>query len=223
MKRICIIAPHPDDELLGAGGTALKCLDAGEEVFWLIVTAITPEFGFTKDRVDERAREIELVGRSVGFTDIRSLRFPTTKLDTTPQGDLVSAVKSALEDWQPSTVIVPWQNDAHTDHLAVYNAALAATKSFRAPYVRTVLAMEILSETNFARAPGFEPNWYCDISSYVDRKIEVLKVFGSELSEHPFPRSEQSVRALATLRGSEVGCAAAEAFHLIRHNDARQN
>lgn len=217
---VCVIAPHPDDELLGAGGTLLSAVAHGSDVFWLIVTAVSEAAGFSAERVSQRAAEIEAVSTTVPFTETRQLDHPTTTLDHLPGGTLITDVKQTLETWRPDTVIIPWKDDAHTDHLAVFNAAMAATKAFRAPYVKTVLAMEIVSETNFPRSPGFNPNWYVDISVHLDRKIELLRFFESEFAPHPFPRSGESVRALATLRGSESGYHAAEAFHLMRHRHA---
>jgi len=205
VKSVCVIAPHPDDELLGAGGTILSTLDNGGEAFWLIVTGIFESGGFSADAIAARDQEINTVAAEVPFTDTCRLNYPTTMLDTVPGGQLVSDIKLALEKWQPDTVIIPWRHDAHTDHTTVFDAAMAATKAFRAPFIRTVLAMEILSETNFARQPGFIPNWYVDISEQIDRKITLLNVFKSEFAPHPFPRSEDAVRALATLRGSEAG------------------
>jgi LmbE family N-acetylglucosaminyl deacetylase len=189
----------------------------GAEVFWLLVTAITEDHGYTKSDVERRDREIERVASRVPFRDVHRLDIPTTALDTVSDGELITRLKDALDRWQPDTVIIPWRNDAHTDHMAVYDAALAATKPFRAPYITTILAMDILSETNFARLPGFHRNWYVDITGYLETKLELLSIYETEMAPHPFPRSADSVRALATLRGSEIGVEAAEAFHLIRH------
>lgn len=219
MSRICVIAPHPDDELLGAGGTVLSTTQNGGSAYWLIVTGISEETGFPTERVAQREEEIASISKAVPFTESLRLGIPTATLDTLGGGTLIEGIKEAMEEWRPDTVIIPWKDDAHTDHLAVFNAAMAATKTFRAPYVKTVLAMEILSETNFPRSPGFMPNWYVDITGHLQRKIELLHTFKSEFAPHPFPRSEEAVRALATLRGSESGYRAAEAFHLIRHRD----
>ncbi|MDA3951961.1 MAG: PIG-L family deacetylase [Spirochaeta sp.] len=216
---MCVVAPHPDDELLGAGGTILSAVQNGSSAYWLIATGISEKNGFSSERVAQREKEIASVSETVPFTETRRLDFPTTTLDSVAGNTLIDGIKQALESWRPDIVIIPWKDDAHTDHLAVYNAAMAATKMFRAPYVNTVLAMEILSETNFPRSPGFAPNWYVDISDHLERKIELLRTFESEFAPHPFPRSEDAVRALATLRGSESGYRAAEAFHLIRHRN----
>ena len=217
--NICVIAPHPDDELLGAGGTILSTLQNGASAYWLIVTGISQKAGFSSERVAQREKEIASVSEAVPFAETRRLDLPTTTLDTVAGGTLIDGIKQALERWRPDTVIIPWKDDAHTDHLAVFNAAMAATKVFRAPYVKTILVMEILSETNFPRSPGFTPNWYVDISDHLERKIQLLQTFQSEFAPHPFPRSEDAVRALATLRGSESGYQAAEAFHLIKHRN----
>jgi LmbE family N-acetylglucosaminyl deacetylase len=221
MKGICIVSPHPDDELLGAGGTLIRSARSRVPVYWIIVTTMKEEDGFTRAQIESREAEVNKIADLLPFSRTISLGFPAAGLDRVQECELVDAIKHVLFDWHPDTVIVPWRNDAHTDHEKVYDAALSATKAFRAPFVRTILAMEILSETNFARGPGFTPSWYVDITGYLERKIELLLMFRSEFLPHPFPRSVESIRALATLRGSEVGVEAAEAFMLIRHTDVQ--
>lgn len=221
MSGVCVVSPHPDDELLGAGGTLIQSAAAGMAVYWVIVTTMNERDGFLPKQIESRQKEIDAVVKELPFAGVLSLDFPAAGLDRVSDSELVRGITKALCDWRPDTVLLPWRNDAHTDHRKVFDASLAAAKSFRAPYIRTMLSMEILSETNFARRPGFTPNWYVDISNHLERKIELLHLFESELAAHPFPRSVESIRALATLRGSEVGVGAAEAFMLIRHTNVQ--
>jgi len=217
MNNICVISPHPDDELLGAGGTLLKTVSESKPVYWIIITEMKKENGYSLQKIKKREAEIKTIDNNVPFSLKEELELPAGNLDYIPRDVLISGIKSSIEKCKPETVIIPWRGDAHTDHMYVYDAALAATKSFRAPFVKTVLAMEILSETNFSREKTFIPNWYVDISDYLERKIELLRTYEGEMREHPFPRSEESVRALATLRGSEMRVQYAEAFKVIRH------
>jgi LmbE family N-acetylglucosaminyl deacetylase len=217
LSGVCVIAPHPDDEMLGAGGTLIKAVRTGVPVYWLIVTIMCKDQGFSPQQIESRIGEIQSVVAGVPFSDMANLNFPATALDQIPDRELIGALKEVLSRWKPHTVLIPWRFDAHTDHLKVHDCTLAATKSFRSPFVKTVLAMEILSETNSSRDNAFIPNWYSDISKEIDRKIDLFRIYESEIKEHPFPRSEDSIRALATLRGSEIGVPFAEAFHVIRH------
>lgn len=219
MKKIIVIAPHPDDETLGCGGTLLRHKAAGDEIHWLIVTAMKPEQGFSSERVAARAAEISAVARMYGFDSVQSLDFPTTRLDALPAGDVIAAISKVFQGIMPEVVYLPFRGDVHSDHAVVSDAAISCTKWFRHASVKRVLAYETLSETEFGISPdvpGFRPNVFVDIHPYLDKKIEILKMFAGELGEFPFPRSVEAVRALAQLRGSTAGSQAAEAFMLLK-------
>lgn len=216
--RTLVIAPHPDDELLGPGGTLLRRKFEGAELAWVIVTAISTETGWDEKRVKQRSDEIQQVTRVLGFDQVYSLGFPTASLDRVPVGDLVSAFSRVFKEFEPEEVFLPHPSDVHTDHRIVFDAAAGCTKWFRYPSVKRVLAYETLSETDFGLTPGdmFKPNLFIDIEPFLDAKLELLNIYKSELGEFPFPRSHDSLRALATLRGSASGYKAAEAFELLR-------
>lgn len=219
MKKILAIAPHPDDETLGCGGTLLRHLAEGDEVHWLIVTSISVGIGFSEERVVLRDQEIERVALSYGFQSTRKLQFPTMRLDQVPKLDLVDTISQVVRDIQPDTLYLPYRNDAHSDHATVYDASTACTKSFRYPSVKAVYAYETLSETEFGLKPedhGFRPNLLVDISDFLERKIEIMRLFDGEMASFPFPRSEVCIRALAQLRGSQAGTQAAEGFMIMK-------
>ncbi len=218
-KKILCIAPHPDDETLGCAGTLLRHLAAGDEVHWLIVTCITEALGFSAERVCAREREIEQVSKSYGFSSVLRCDFPTMRLDTVPMADLIGAVGAFVKATSADTLYIPYRNDAHTDHAAVFDAAAACAKSFRYPSVRSVYVYETLSETEFGLKPedsGFKPNLFIDIAEQIDRKIEIMGSYAGEMGDFPFPRSELNIRALATLRGAQSNKYAAEAFMIAR-------
>jgi LmbE family N-acetylglucosaminyl deacetylase len=217
--KVMVVAPHPDDETLGCGSTLLKLKAQGATIHWLIVTTIENVDGFSQDRVAIREREIQEVGRAYGFNTIHRLRLPAAKLDSLSKGSLVGAISSVIQSVQPHTIYVPYRNDVHSDHAAVFDASISATKTFRSPFVRSVYAYETLSETDFGLRPddlGFRPNLYEDISGYLDRKIEIMSLFEGEMGNFPFPRSEECLRALAVLRGAQANCQAAEAFMILK-------
>lgn len=219
MKRHLVIAPHPDDETLGCGDTLLRAHAEGDAVYWLIVTGISEAQGFTAERVESRAAEIDRVSEAYGFSETIRLDFPTATLDAIPMGDMVSAIGQAARRIEPTDIYLPHRRDAHSDHAAVFDAAVSVSKWFRYGSVERVFVYETQSETDFdlsPDSPGFRPNVFVDISDTIDRKIEIAAIFESEFAEHPFPRSFEGMRALATLRGAASGFKAAEAFMLLR-------
>ena len=219
MTRVLIVAPHPDDETLGCGGTLLKHIHSGHDVHWLIVTALTEKSGYSNERIQQRRKEIETVAKQYGMSSFRCLNYPTTQLDTFPMSELVVSIGQVFKDLAPNRVYLPFPGDVHTDHRYVFDAALACTKWFRYPSVSSVLAYETLSETEFGispQGPVFSPNYFVDISDHLEGKLEILGHYPSELGLFPFPRSREAVRAQAALRGATIGCDAAEAFMILR-------
>ena len=219
MKRHLVIAPHPDDETLGCGGTLLRARAEGDEIFWLIVTSISEDEGFTIERVENRSLEINKVSEAYGFNDTIQLQFPTSMLDSVPIKELVTAIGNATKKIAPTDIYLPHRRDAHTDHSVVFDAAISVSKWFRYDTVERTYVYETQSETDFDIAPdssGFRPNVFVDISRYIEQKVQIAGIFESEFSTHPFPRSFDGMRALAILRGAASGFRAAEAFMLIR-------
>jgi N-acetylglucosamine malate deacetylase 1 len=216
--RVLVVAPHPDDEILGCGGTLLRHKAEGAELGWLIVTGISERGGWSAEIMQQRDVEIGKVAELVGFDQVFNLRLPSTQLDMLPMGELVDRFSAVFSEFQPQEVFVPHRSDVHTDHRLVFDAAAACTKWFRYPSVKRVLAYETISETDFSLDQNnfFRPNYFFDISEYLERKLEIMLIYKSELGDFPFPRSNEAIRALAALRGSASGFVAAEAFQLLR-------
>lgn len=219
MKKILAVAPHPDDETLGCGATLLRHVAQGDEVHWFIATAISEIQGFSAERVASRDIEINLVAREYGFQGVHRAGFPTTRLDTLPKGELIAALGKVIKEVQAQVLYVPYRNDVHSDHAVVFDAAMSCSKQFRYPSVQAIYAYETLSETEFGIRPddgGFRPNLFVDMQGRLDRKIEIMRLFAGEMDLFPFPRSEECLRALAVLRGSQAGLHAAEAFMVLK-------
>lgn len=218
-QDVLVVVPHPDDETLGCGGTLLRHRGAGDVVHWLIATETDPGAGFSSERQAAREEEIQVVAERYAFASVHRLGVASTRLDTVPLGDLVQAVGNVFRTVRPEVVYVPFREDAHSDHRVVFDAVQACCKSFRSPHLREVLAYETLSETGYSLAPGiaaFRPTLYVDVTAFLNEKIEIMRLYESELGTHPFPRSEQAIRALAMLRGAECGCEAAEGFMILK-------
>lgn len=214
-----VIAPHPDDETLGCGGALLRAIASGAHVHWVIGTRMTREAGFSENRILAREREITEVAAAYSFAGVYQAPFAAARLDTVPLAERVSWFSSVFNEICPEVLYLPHPHDVHSDHAAVFDAASACTKAFRYPTLRKVYVYETLSETEFGIRPGispFNPNRFIDVSAYLDRKIEIMKLYAGEMAEPPFPRSGEAIRALATFRGLVASCLAAEAFMVLR-------
>jgi len=217
-QRVLVVAPHPDDETLGCGGTLLRLAREGAQIAWLIVTDMTEKLGFSAGDVQTRETEIGRVSELYGFSAVFRLNLATRRLDTVPMAELIGRFANVFNSFNPDQVFLPHRMDVHTDHRAVFDAGAACAKWFRYGTVRRVLAYETLSETEFSLDPRgiFQPNYFVDISEFLERKLEIMGTYQSEMDAAPFPRSIEALRALATLRGSTSGFRAAEAFQLLR-------
>jgi LmbE family N-acetylglucosaminyl deacetylase len=222
MANIIVISAHPDDEVIGAGGTLLKHAANGDNVHWLIITNVFEQDGFSRERVESRQLEIAEVAEKMGFVSTYKLDYPTMQLHSGTIIDMVPKISAIFTKVKPEVIYVMNRSDAHSDHRIVFDAVAACTKSFRYPFIKKVLMYECLSETEFAPAlpeKAFVPNYFVDITSYMQKKLDVTKIYASELSAHPFPRSLDNISALAHFRGASVGVQYAEAFQLIKYID----
>jgi LmbE family N-acetylglucosaminyl deacetylase len=218
-KCVMVIAPHPDDETLGCGGTLLRHIAEGDNVYWLIATQMNHLDGYSSEQMSRRQVEIKQVERDYGFADVFELPFRAAQLDALPLSQLVKSISDIFMQIKPDTLYIPYRNDAHSDHGCVFDAVSACSKSFRYPFINNVYAYETLSETGFALsvdANSFHPNCYVDITAYLERKLMIMQNYVSEVGEFPFPRSLQAIQALAQLRGTQANCLAAEAFMLLK-------
>ncbi len=217
--KVLVVAPHPDDETLGCGGALLKHLKQGDELHWLIMSRMEARQGFSQERISSREKEIQAVATVYQFHSVRIGPFATMELDQYSKVELVDFVSSAVADIKPDIIYMPFPGDIHSDHQEVYEAVISCTKSFRYPSVTSLRVYETLSETDFSlqtNTTAFCPNLFICIDGFLDEKINIMKIYGSELGNHPFPRSEKAIKAQATLRGTVAGVEAAEAFMLIR-------
>lgn len=222
MHKIIVISAHPDDETLGVGGTLLKHKASGDELYWLIITNLFEHQGFSAERVQSRQREIEKVADAFGFKQTFLLNYPTMSLSSSSLIKMVPEISKVFIEVQPDTIYSLNRSDAHSDHRVVFDAVMACTKSFRYPFIKKVLMYECLSETEFAPAlpeKTFIPNYYVNVTDFMDEKINIMQIFESELGAHPFPRSIENIKALATYRGASVGVNYAEAFQLLKYID----
>lgn len=220
--KVLVVSAHPDDEIIGCGGTLLKHVSEGDDVYWVIITNISEKQGFSRERVESRQAEIGKVASMLGFKRVVKMNYPTMSLDDTALNSLIPKLSKVFSELEPERIYVMNRSDAHSDHRITFDAVMACTKSFRYPFVKSVLMYECISETEFAPAlpeKVFIPNYFVDVSAFFSRKMEIMKVYESELAEHPFPRSARNMEALAVFRGAKAGVEYAEAFQLILQID----
>lgn len=217
MKNL-FFAVHPDDETLGAGGTILRFRGMGDENFWCILTNIGESATFAHLN-ETRTKEIDKVGQKYGFKKIYHLPFETMGLDTYSMTSIINELTAIINQVQPDRIFIPYKYDAHSDHKRAYTALSPFLKTFRYPSIKEVYCMETISETDITCLDSrevFVPNAFFDITSTFSEKCEIMKIYSSELGNHPFPRSLRTIEAQALLRGSQAGVEYAEAFMLIK-------
>ena len=216
--KILVISPHPDDETLGCGGTILKHKDTGDKIYWLIITNIDMKNGWDKDIIEKRQKEIETVAEMYGFEKTFKLDYPAAKLDTIPMQEIIESVSKVIFEIKPEIIYLPNRSDVHTDHQITFKVAYSCTKNFRYPFIKKILMYETLSETEFTPSLPeniFIPNVFVDITKYFEGKLEIFKIYKSEVMKEPLPRSLKVIEAFDKCRGSRIGKKYAEAFILL--------
>lgn len=215
-KNILVVSPHPDDETLGAGGTIRRLIHEGKSVSWLNITGIGNNPRYLKN-TETRKKQLGNIQKFYNFSRTINLELPTAKLDEISDNVGINSISPIFNNIKPDTVILPDYNDAHSDHKKVFEWCFACTKIFRNNYIRHIYTMEIISETDFGHPyHPFIPNFYVDISDYLEDKIAAMQFYDTELGTHPFPRSIERLRALALMRGAEAGTVYAEAYRMIK-------
>ncbi len=217
MKTL-VIAPHPDDEILGVGGTIAKRTDDGNEVYVCIVTKGCEPL-FSPESVNQVRSECKKADAFLGVKETIFLDFPAAMLEKVPRYKLNDAIVKVVQDIQPDEVYIPHRGDMQLDHKMVVDAAMVALRPKYDHVVKRIYAYETLSETGWDipnTVNEFIPTVYEDISSTLEKKLEAMKIFQSQLADFPAARSLGAIEALAKYRGATVNVMAAEAFMLIR-------
>jgi len=218
--NVMVIAPHPDDEVLGVGGTIARLSSEGNDVYVVIVTKGDKEI-FDEQLIRAGRKEAERADKILGVKETIFLEgFPAAKLDTIPHYLLNNELTRIVREISPEMCFVPFYNDLHLDHRLIFDSAMVALRPFpNNKFLRKIYSYETLSETNWNMTNAslsFVPNVYFDISNFIDKKIDALEAFKSQLKSFPHERSIDSIVALSKFRGSIVGLKNAEAFILIR-------
>lgn len=216
--KILIIAPHPDDEVLGCGGTIAKHAASGNEVYVCIVTKGAEPL-FSEEQVERVREECRKANNILGVKGIEFLDFPAAMLEEVPRYKLNDAISNVIQNVKPDEVYIPHRGDMQLDHKLIVDAAMVALRPKYEHVVKRIYSYETPSETGWDvpnETNAFIPNVYNNISRFIEMKVKALECYNSQLGVYPNPRSVKAVGALAMYRGSTVNVEYAEAFELAR-------
>lgn len=217
-KRVLVVAPHPDDEVLGAGGTIAKYSAQGHEVFVLIISGHLPPI-YSRKAYEETVSEAYSAFSVLGVEKSEFLEIPATMIGDQPLHEVNGRISKVVSDFNPQIVLCPYP-DRHIDHRLVFDSVMVATRPVGVGRdIEILAAYETLSETHWNAPhiePNFTPNWVVDISDYIDAKLAALKCYESQITDFPGPRSIEAVESLAKFRGTQAGFGYGEGFHIVR-------
>jgi len=221
--KVLVVAAHPDDEVLGCGGTITRLTQEGHNVY----IAILGEGATSRYQHQEEADQAQVkalharsqqVAELLGAKDLFLYNLPDNRFDTVPLLDVIKIIEQLIERVQPEVVYTHHGGDLNIDHVITHRAVLTATRPMINCPVKKIYAFEVPSSTEWAfeQFQPFQPNIFMDISATLETKLKAMELYESEGRAFPHPRSPEALRALAQWRGSTVGLKAAEAFELIR-------
>lgn len=226
MKRVLVIAAHPDDEVYGMGGTIAKMAAQGHEVYVLIVTdGCTAQYAGRPDLpeiIEKKHAEALEANRLLGVKEVHFGPFPDMRLDTVPHVELNRLIEETVDAVQPDVVYTHFYGDVNLDHQIVYRSTLVAVRPVLGQCVRELYCYRVPSATEWSpqlEHIAFLPNVMTDISGFEDVKEQALLAYQTEIRAYPHPRSPQYVRETDLVKGLEWGLGSAEAFLLLRQID----
>jgi LmbE family N-acetylglucosaminyl deacetylase len=207
--KVLVVAVHPDDETIGCGGTILKHISNGDEVSCLFVTN-----GNTVQK-----ETIPKLKKAYGLTNAFQCNLPEIILSDLSLKEIIDSISIIIKKYQPNVLYLPNRSDPHSDHRITFDAFQSIIKTFRFPFIKKVMMLEVISETDFAPALNenmFIPHVFVNISEYFEKKMEILKIFESELLDFPQTRSLNTMQAYNRYRGSQINSDYAEVFMLLK-------
>lgn len=220
--KVLVVAAHPDDEVLGCGGTVARLTNDGCEVYTLILgTGIAGRYENgdaekIKSEIEELKKQTHAANETIGVKEVFFHDFPDNRFDTVALLDLVKVIEQVKEDIKPDMVFTHYAGDLNIDHQITYKAVLTATRPLSEETVRQIYSFEVLSSTEWNYPMTFSPDVFFDISSTLDTKLKAMSEYKSELREFPHPRSLQAIKLSAEYWAIQVGLRYIEAFKAVR-------
>jgi len=216
---------HPDDEVLGCGASISKWVELGNSVHIIIMAEGITSRDLVRDKGNNRVelslleKSAQKAGKILGASSVKLYDFPDNRMDSVDLLDIVKVIEKEVESLKPHTVVTHHGGDLNIDHRIVHDAVSVSCRPQPETSVRRILALEVPSSTEWqlnGSSSIFHPNLFEDVSKTIDKKIEALKAYQSEMRIWPHARSIISIKNMANYRGSSVGCDSAEAFMLLR-------
>jgi LmbE family N-acetylglucosaminyl deacetylase len=224
-RKILIVAAHPDDEVLGCGGTIVKHTRQGDEVYCLILGEGATSRGNRggkaagKSEVEQLRTQAVRAAQVLGVKEVFFRDLPDNRFDTVPMLDTVKMIENLIDELKPDTIYTHHGADLNIDHQITQRAVLTAARPLQSCPIKEIYAFEVPSSTEWAfeqSERAFHPNVFADITETLETKVQAMQLYESEARAFPHPRSPEALRAIASKWGSTVGLQAAEAFQLIR-------
>lgn len=218
-KKILIVAAHPDDEILGAGGTLLKHSMDGDKLYCLILgKGLGARGKASPAALKKQQRDASDAGKIIGFEKIFFSNMPDNSFDTVSLLSITKIVENHLSKIRPDIVYTHHGGDLNIDHRLAFQAVITASRPCNGDCPKAIYAFETLSSTEWQADSDqrFVPDVFVDIGKTIDKKIKAMEKYVSEIRKYPHPRSAEGIRTLARYRGMESGLEAAEAFCLVR-------
>jgi len=221
-KKILVVVAHPDDEILGCGGTVARMIKEGHEVFTLILgEGITSrdEKRDTKRRkkeIKELNKQVYEANKVIGVKKVFTYDFPDNRFDTVALLDIVKVIEKIKNDIKPNIIFTHYEKDLNIDHQITYKAVITATRPLQNEPVKEIYSFEVLSSTEYSYPLSFSPDVFFDVSRTINLKLEAMKKYKSEIKGSTHPRSPEAVKSNARLQGIKVGLNYAESFKVVR-------
>lgn len=220
--KILIVAAHPDDEVLGCGGTVARLVKDGCEVYTLILgEGIASRYEENakqnaKGQIEELKKQAYAANEIIGAKEVFIHNFPDNRFDMVPLLDLVKVIEQTKQKTRPTIIFTHYEKDLNIDHQFTYKAVVTATRPLPNEAVKEIYSFEILSSTEWNYPTFFSPNVFFDITETLKSKIKAMTVYSSELEVYPHPRSLEGIELNAKVWGMKIGLEYAEAFKCVR-------
>jgi len=223
-KKILVVAAHPDDEILGCGGTMAIHSIKGDEVYVLILGEGITSRDVKRDRkkrdkeIKELRRGIEAANKVVGTKRTFLYDFPDNRFDSVPLLDIIKVIEKVKNEVVPDIVYTHHHGDLNIDHRLTFQAVMTACRPLKGESVKEIYSFEVPSSTEWSpdNSKYFMPNYFVNIKDTIGKKTLAMKAYKSEMREFPHPRSAKAIENMAKTRGVNVGFEYAEAFMVVR-------
>ena len=217
-EKILIVAAHPDDEILGCGGTISRLKDSNQIKVIFMTDGISARKNISKLKVKKRKNASLKLFRYLNLEKPTYLTFPDNQMDKIPLLKVVRKIEKEIKIFKPSIIFTHYSNCLNIDHRITFEAVITACRPINNLSVKKILSFETPSSTDWALFKGksFQPNYFIDISKHIKNKIKLIKFYNEELRNYPHSRSIRSIKSLASFRGVSCGVEYAEGFYLNR-------